>query len=275
VKLLSYNLKDGGLDERGDRLDALVEVVRATDPDILCVMEAGGWHPVGRPGQPGARLARFESGVRMRGWILDTPSASSIGIFLRPGVFPAEVSAARGTFHHGALVVTLPAGTSRSLVVVATHLHPFSATMRAVEAESLCWLAARASQSASFILAGDLNSVSAEDAARGLQPAQPPDSWNVRLLDGRGELDFTPVARLKRAVLVDCFRKANPTSYGATDPTPAFDRGEAGLRIDFVLASPDLTSHLRTCRVVTEPPADRASDHYPILAEFDLPPAGH
>ncbi len=273
MKLLSYNVKDGGLDERGDRLDALIEVVRAADPDILCVMEAAGWHPVGRPGQSGARLARFEAGVGMRGWILETGSASSIGTFLRPGVFPADVSAARGTFFHGALVLTLAAEQSRPLVVVATHLHPFSATMRAAEAEALSWLAARASRSGPVVLVGDLNSVSAEDAARGLQPTQPAEGWNVRLLDSRGDLDFTPVARLKRAVLVDCYRKMNRSVYGPTDPTPAFDHGEAGLRIDFVLASPDLASRLESCRVVTEPPAESASDHYPLLTEFELPPA--
>lgn len=74
--------------------------------------------------------------------------------------------------------------------------------------------------------------------------------------------------RTVRKLYLDCFRHLHPHEWGFTCPAGA----PAG-RIDYIFASPALAGGLTNCYIVTEGegmPADRASDHLPVVAEFDL-----
>jgi hypothetical protein len=73
-----------------------------------------------------------------------------------------------------------------------------------------------------------------------------------------------PLRKLYR----DCFRHLHPHEWGFTCPAVA----PAG-RIDYIFACPVLADRLTSCSVITEGggmPADHASDHFPVVAEFDL-----
>ncbi len=78
------------------------------------------------------------------------------------------------------------------------------------------------------------------------------------------------VASMTQAGYVDCLRRVHPRGDQFTCPTyrPA-------VRIDYIFASPELAPLLRSCQVVgrsgrfTEL-ARRASDHFPVVAEFAL-----
>jgi endonuclease/exonuclease/phosphatase family metal-dependent hydrolase len=72
---------------------------------------------------------------------------------------------------------------------------------------------------------------------------------------------------LQQAGYVDSFRRIHPRSRGFTCLAAA----PAG-RIDFIFASPELAHHLHDCDIVTCGGgvfAEQASDHLPVLAEFD------
>ncbi|MBI4869735.1 MAG: endonuclease/exonuclease/phosphatase family protein [Candidatus Wallbacteria bacterium] len=267
MRFMAYNLMDGGLGPGGDRLTSLARVVRSEAPDILAVSEACGFHAAGGPGPSSERLYTFERLTGLRGFILPTESSYFVGVFVRPPLPVARADAVRGTFHHGALAVTVDTGRNRPLVVVATHLHPFSSTMRVAEAECLSWFAGHVEPSADLVLMGDLNSVSPLDRS---QVPPPAGGWPLRLLTPDGRLDAAPGALLARAGLTDAFRHANPDLPGPTDPTPVHASPEqARLRIDFILLGPSLVPRLRGSRVVTDPPADSASDHYPVVADLE------
>ncbi len=97
----------------------------------------------------------------------------------------------------------------------------------------------------------------------------------------RGEVtDAVLAALLPRAALqsmleagyVDCLRALHPRSDGFTCPTY-----QPAVRIDYVLATRELARALRRCQVVSGSGelgrlARRASDHFPVLAEFSLEP---
>nr|BBH94587.1 hypothetical protein KTA_27860 [Thermogemmatispora argillosa] len=75
------------------------------------------------------------------------------------------------------------------------------------------------------------------------------------------------IARLQHAGYVDCFRRSHPHDPGFTCPALM----PAG-RIDFIFASPELAPRLRSCWIVEEGngvKGSQASDHLPVLAEFD------
>lgn len=89
------------------------------------------------------------------------------------------------------------------------------------------------------------------------------------LFDGASSLYVArgTIRLLRRAGYVDSFRRANARAWGFTCPAKA----PAG-RIDYIFASPELAGRLSSCYVVTEGngvPGEKASDHLPVLAEFD------
>lgn len=113
------------------------------------------------------------------------------------------------------------------------------------------------------LILGDLNAIAPGD--RVLQKRNPPRMKQVMLLQLR--LIFRlALPRLLRAGYVDCFRHLHPAGDGFTwwtiNPTT---------RYDYILANPQMTAGLRSCRVVDDLDAVySASDHFPLQAEFDL-----
>ncbi len=43
------------------------------------------------------------------------------------------------------------------------------------------------------------------------------------------------------------------------------------MRLDYLLATPALAARRTDVQVLRDPDTDHASDHYPLLADFDLP----
>lgn len=61
----------------------------------------------------------------------------------------------------------------------------------------------------------------------------------------------------------------------ADDPSPQQDMPQTtqrvGLRIDFILASAELAKYCKTAEVANRRELDMLSDHYPVVADFELP----
>jgi exodeoxyribonuclease III len=156
--------------------------------------------------------------------------------------------------------------------------------------EVRCLLRRLSARARSTIVAGDFNALMSGDTPRqkGLAP------W-VRaqwLLQG-GATPRWALRGLTDAGYVDCYRACNPQKNGFT--VPAWD---PGLRIDYVFASPGLATALRASGTLesTRPDqtaataprrslaqllgwrevpslGDQASDHLPVWADFEWPPA--
>jgi exodeoxyribonuclease-3 len=73
--------------------------------------------------------------------------------------------------------------------------------------------------------------------------------------------------------MLDVFREFEqpPESFSWWDYRAGSFRRNAGLRIDLILAARALASHCRRCEIDSEPRrAERASDHAPVVASFDI-----
>ena len=113
------------------------------------------------------------------------------------------------------------------------------------------------------LIAGDFNAVA---------PGDNPQIDRMRVLDrvlillqGRRIHRFA-IGAMLRAGMTDCFRELHPDADGFTYGPPAPNG-----RLDYIFANEALKPHLQRCFVVREPPeVDRASDHYPVVAEFAL-----
>src|SRR6266545_4681044 len=163
---------------------------------------------------------------------------------------------------------TVAAATKRGpLTVIGTHLNPYSGWRRRWEAR---WLAGRVRRERLALVMGDLNTLDPwTDHTERLRALDP--QFRGRHLR-RGTVDTRAVAVLAEAGLVDLFRRAgDPAGPDHTAPTTDGGGTEfSRMRLDYVLGTPGIAELTRDCRIISGGDAENASDHYPVLAEFDL-----
>jgi endonuclease/exonuclease/phosphatase family metal-dependent hydrolase len=81
-----------------------------------------------------------------------------------------------------------------------------------------------------------------------------------------GRVRWRTIQLMLDAGYTDTFRALHPGDPGLTLPTSS-----PQVRLDYVFVpSPDL-GRLARCEVIRTPPAPEASDHFPLLAELNLP----
>jgi exonuclease III len=124
-------------------------------------------------------------------------------------------------------------------------------------------LARRAShcQSRACLIAGDFNAVDPDDR---VDMDTLPLRVKKMLRWQGGRVLRMAMRKMQSIPYRDCFRHLHPSADGYTFPAP-----KPNVRFDYVFMSADLKSKLRRCDVVTEIPAvQKASDHYPVVAEY-------
>lgn len=268
LRVMTWNIRTGGRDRHGpDRRDLLLGVVTAQRPDVLALQELRGF-------DRGGLLDDVARRVGMRPHLARSCFGQPVAVLVRPPLRVLATGRVRRPFHHAAAWVRV-ATASGPLTVFSTHLHPYSGGRRRMEAD---WLAAavRRTGSALALLAGDLNTLE-PTAEHGARLAGLPMHYRRRHLrrDG-GTVDTRAVARLLDAGLVDLWRARAadaPEADGLTVPTRHGGAEFAGMRLDYLLGTAPVAALTRAVRVVRDGDADRASDHYPVVAELDLRPA--
>ena len=114
------------------------------------------------------------------------------------------------------------------------------------------------------LIIGDLNAIGPGDRVlQHLNPVRMQRTMRWQL----GVVFRLAIPRLLRAGYVDCFRRLHPHDDGFT----WYTREHRTTRYDYILADEEMIGRLRSCRVVDEIEAvSQASDHFPLLAEFDM-----
>ncbi|MEU8240507.1 endonuclease/exonuclease/phosphatase family protein [Actinoplanes missouriensis] len=253
LRFLTWNIRLGG----GDRLPAIIEVVKAERPDILAVQELRDFDGYG-----GRKLAAFAEATGMTAHLSRSVFGQPVAVLVRPPLRITRRSSVRWRLHHAAAAVTVPTAAG-PLTVVSTHLNPFSPYRRMREAR---WLAARhATGSGLTLIAGDMNGLApSEDHSAAL--AELPPRYHPRHVSPSGEPDTRAVAAFLEAGFTDLGRTA-----GTTVPTTGLGGTEFGpMRLDYVLVSPRLASRAGTPQVIRTELTDHASDHYPVRVDLDI-----
>ncbi|HEY1016976.1 MAG TPA: endonuclease/exonuclease/phosphatase family protein [Herpetosiphonaceae bacterium] len=250
--LMTYNILDGA----AGREELVAEVLAACRPDLVLLQEvidpaaaagwarAGGYHHVVARSFSKRRIALLSR--------FPIERASCLHPFP-----PIRTTILKAT-------VLLPGG--RRLALFGAHLVPHFAwwfeLWRRWEVAVLLREAARGDNLPAAI-AGDFNAIAPGD---GIGAETLPANLR-RMLRWQGDRIFhLALGALLRAGWADCFRTLHPGERGWTLPP---DRPNA--RLDYVFANQALLPALRSCAVVREPAAVlRASDHLPVLAEFEL-----
>lgn len=257
-RILTYNIEDG----RPERQELLYAVLAAVHADAIALTEANdpqviaelagrlGMYHVWAQGSGDRHVATLSRYSILEWQIYNTPPLTQ------------------------AILATRLDTPVRPMTLYNCHflpylLLPFEVRRRQAVGKLLALIRQRPPDP--HLILGDLNAIGPGD--RVLQRRNPARMRRVMAL--QGFLIFRlAVPRLLRAGYVDCFRRLHPHQAGAdrgSNDGFTWMPGNPTTRYDYILADPILAPALRCCRVVDELPAVyEASDHFPLLAEFDL-----
>jgi exodeoxyribonuclease-3 len=261
LRIMSWNIKTGGYDRKGDRLAAIATVIARERPDLLALQELRNF---GRDG--GRRMRTLADTVGLVPHLARSPLGQPVAVLVHPSLRILDRAAFGWRLHHAAAAVTVDTGVG-PVTLVSAHLNPFSPPRRRREA---IWLAHRFRPAKGLsMVAGDLNGLDpGTDHTETL--ARLPGIHHRRHVDADGVVDTRAVAAFGEAGLVDLWRVAG-SGEPLTVPTTRGGGNEfSRMRLDYVFAAPRLASAARDFHVVRGDETEYASDHYPIRVDLDL-----
>ncbi|OOG28888.1 endonuclease/exonuclease/phosphatase [Thioalkalivibrio denitrificans] len=265
LTILTWNTLFAGRDDADDcRARAQAQLINELKPDVFLMQEAKGFDANG-----GAWLYALEQQIGMRGFLAIAPrTGQNIAIFIRAPLQPLSFEADSVHFHHtlATLKVALP-GSDQPITFISAHLCPNGPDVRRREA---AYLAVHAAPEKRTLITGDFNSASPHDPE--------PEDWAILaphhraryLADDLKGIDRSVLAHLEAAGWVDLGHQLDAATV-PTVPTPAYRDAEfATMRCDYLLASRALAASARSCQVIRNDITDAASDHYPVIATFEV-----
>lgn len=252
-----------GSDARRARMQ--VGLINELRPDVFLMQEAKGFDANG-----GAWLYALEAQIGMRGFLSVAPrTGQNLAIFIRAPLRAVGFEADGAHFHHATatLKVALP-DSDTQISFISAHLCPNGPEVRRREA---AYLAVQAAPDKLTLITGDFNSASPHDPEPADWPTLAPHHRARYLADDLQGIDRSVLAHLEAAGWVDLGHQLDPDKVPTVPTADYRDVEFATMRCDYLLASQALAQHARTYQVIRNSVTDAASDHYPVLATFEVP----
>jgi exodeoxyribonuclease-3 len=263
LRLMTYNILQGGI----GREDLILEVIEANQPDIIILQELN--NPLLLKdlaaklkmhmffAKANLQLTKFGNTFKL--------GRRNIGVLSR---FPIIAANSYNPFpiRRTLLEATIEYKPGQQLTVFGIHLTASlvltAELWRSWEVTTILQRV-KTHQSQMSVLAGDFNTLAKNDLAL---TKEFPKWLKLSLALQAGKIYRLALAKIKQDGFIDCYRSLHPTETGLTLPTP-----KPNTRLDYIFASPKFASYLKSCQVVASPASvHQASDHYPVIAGFDL-----
>jgi len=250
VKVMTYNILDGG----ENRESLLLEVFKAKQPDVIILQEVF---------QEGL-IQEFAKALNMDYFFAKGNNIRHLALLSRlPIVSPRN--------HHpfpircAVLEATIEFASNYHVQLFGVHLAPFVAFYREWwRTWELKIILRKAMQYNNIpcLIAGDFNAIAPNDRVEWVDSIPSSLKWTLRMQGWR--VFHWALAQPLAAGFTDSYRFLHPKEDGFTLPTP-----EPHARLDYIFVNDILKANLQQCDVVCDIEAvHRASDHYPVLAEF-------
>lgn len=247
---MTYNILDGGL----GREQLILDVLKAVGADAVLLQEV----------KDPSIVQSFAAALSMHFFLAEGNSKRHLALLSR---FPIT---SRYSYHpfplrHTLLEATIECASNQYIHLFGVHLQAhytvFNEWWRTWEIKTIIQKVAEYRSNPSFI-AGDFNAVAPGDRVN-IQAL--PARFKIILFLQGGRIFRHTIAKIISAGFIDCYRVLHPCDDGFTLPMPV-----PHVRLDYIFANQSLARCIR-CDVVTKSPAvHKASDHYPIMAEFEL-----
>lgn len=276
MRVLTYNIHGWRTATDLPNLDAVAQVIATTNADIVGLNEV--FYPRIVAGADEAALEALAAqlgmdyvfGPCLRWPAQDNMPADAYGNALLSR-WPILASAA----HHltpvpdreqrGLLEARIALPTGKTFTAYVTHLDYKSEETRLIQLRALRTWTVR-DRNRPHVIMGDFNAISAWDFA-GRE-----DALAEMARTSKGEKVLNPegggpkvVAQLEKVGYVDAYARV-----GTPGTSSFLGEEHPAVRIDYIFLSESLAPALTAAQIWQEAPGKEASDHRPVLAEFDL-----
>lgn len=251
MKIMSFNVLEGGIDEEGSRIEYIKEVIKEVSPDFLALQETNKFDE-----DNNTLLEEVSGDIGLPHYALSPP-----GLPHKNGKQYHVVSLSRyplknihmfpdQPFQNGALL-TLVDSPLGELAVCNVHLDAYSEDKRLKELKSILQYV---SKHTNQILLGDFNSISSDD------------NYDIETLEVEARFDVIEILKRNYVDIAFHLELDDRTTHPAPPNTdPDFTKP---IRIDYIFVSPSLAPRIKDAAVIKTSTSERASDHYPIVVNF-------
>jgi len=245
-RLLTYNILNGGV----GRTESLAKVINGCAPDLVLLQEATN----------AANIERLAAATGMADF--RTFQRQSLGFMSRLPVAFCQWIRPRISRH--AFVEVVPAGERvRIFGVHLSAVHAAWTEQRRVFELRALLRSVQQHRDRFHVLAGDFNTIAPGDP---FKTAQLPMRLRPLMWLSGGSVRWRTIQTVIDAGYIDAFRSKHPNDPGLTLPTP-----EPHIRLDYVFVPKNEAGRVVSCDVVRDPAAIGASDHFPVVADLNLP----
>lgn len=265
LRVMTYNILNGGQDNHEhERFGRILSLIAEQCPHVLVLQEAMYFDQQG-----GKLLHEAERSLGLRGFLANASSGQHVAIFVHPAllVYSYEIDSLH--FHHALARLRLLLPDGEHFTVLGAHLCPHGSLNRLSEVQRIVNYAR---QGEKVVLAGDLNNLD-HYRDHSLTIASLPDHYRARhLLPGKSlEVDTRVTKTIEAVGFIDIARKFHSDDL-PTAPTSLNTAGAEfdNMRVDYIYATPPLAELATGCTVVRSDETNSASDHYPVVADFDI-----
>jgi|KBSSwiStaDraftv2_1062776.scaffolds.fasta_scaffold32660_2 exodeoxyribonuclease-3 len=250
LRLMSYNIRFGG----AGREAALASTIASVSPDVVIFQEAsnpnviarlaaetGMKHWAAKRGRSVGFMSRF--GITQHGWRQPAPSRRA---FLEVELERSDVDGIDVRIY--------------GLHLSALHSN-WTERVRMAELKAMLAEIAEDGDGLSVVL-GDFNTLAPGEK---LDVNRLPPHLRILAWLGGQTIRWQTIQVMLDAHYVDAYRSLHPLDPGHTFPT-----WDPHLRLDYAFFPATAAERLQRCEVVGGPAASIASDHLPLLVEFEV-----
>lgn len=246
LKILSYNIRFGGRERQAQ----IAEVIKAIAPDIVVFQEASD-----------PRVLEYLSDC-CRMPFYAAKAKSSVGYVSRLKIAQHQWHHPAGA-HHSFLEIQLAETEMR---IFGLHLKArfskWSEQQRHAEIRALLE-SIKQHQHGFHVIVGDFNTLAPNEVFN--LPLMPLWIRALIWISGR-DIRRDTIQEMLNAGYLDGFRNLYPSDKGYTFPV-----WQPHVRLDYMFVPARYSELLKSCQVIKEPPvAAQASDHFPLLCEFEI-----
>jgi len=251
MKIMTFNIWEGGIDALGSRIDFIVDVIKEVNPDFLAIQEANSFDK-----DCDALLKKVSSRTALPYYSLSSGSLYEDVkcyhvVTLSRYPLREEYRFPNFTFQSAALSVVIDSPFGE-LSLCNLHLHDNSEDIRLKELE---YILKYQSKYKNHILLGDFNSLLYKD------------EYDTKTLEVENRFDVTDILN-ENYTDVGSYLALHSRS---THPTPANTNPviTKQIRIDYIFVTPSLTTHIKNASVIKTLSSEKASDHYPVTLTLE------
>ena len=253
MKLMTYNILDGGV----DRLGLIIEAITSVGPDYLTINEANTF---AADGNKVLKEVSSKIGLPYCDIALSGEYDYHVAVFSK---YPLETVQKIQPLKRACIIATVKTDVGE-LSIASLHMNPYAEDLRREEIERVL---SYQNKFEKRILMGDMNSLSWED---GYNPKMVQEFNDIqkKKYTKNGKLRFDVISTMTGAGYNDSavVLKKNNIS---TVPTPMNEGAAHGdVRLDYIFVSRPLVSHLANYEVIKNEVTKKASDHYPVVVEI-------